>query len=131
MVAKPHLPRYRGAMTLTRRHWIAITVTGVLALLLALWIARAMLVERFANQYFREHGIASSVQVGSLGLSGASARFALGPANAPDIAAEQLELRFDPLSFIPRVVEVRLVNPVVRARLEADGRVTLGSLQGW
>jgi len=118
-------------MILTRRHWIALAVTGLLALLLALWVSRALLAETLANRYFREHGIASSVEIGALGLSGASARFALGPAEAPDIAAEQLELRFDPLSLIPRVVEVRLVNPVIRATVQPDGRVTLGSLQGW
>ena len=118
-------------MILTRRHWIALAVAGLLALLLALWVSRALLAETLANRYFREHGIASSVEIGALGLSGASARFALGPAEAPDIAAEQLELRFDPLSLIPRVVEVRLVNPVIRATVQPDGRVTLGSLQAW
>lgn len=118
-------------MILARRHWIALAVIGLSALLLALWVSRAMLAETLANRYFREHGIRSSVTIGALGLSGASARFALGPADAPDIAAEQLELRFDPLSFIPRVVEVRLVNPVIRAAVQSDGRITLGSLQGW
>jgi len=96
-----------------------------------LWLVRAQFAAEIARNYFRTHGIESSVEIGTLGLSGASARFALGPQGAPDIAVDRIELFFDPLSWIPRVVEVRLVNPVVRVRLNADGTVNLGSLQDW
>ncbi|HWX90827.1 MAG TPA: hypothetical protein VNY75_11005, partial [Rhizomicrobium sp.] len=99
--------------------------------MLLLWIARAQFAAQFARAYFRQHGIESSVEIGTLGLSSASARFALGPPEAPDISADRIELHFDPLGWIPRVVEVRLVNPVVRARLDANGKLNLGSLQGW
>ena len=66
---------------------------------------------RFAQSYFRSHGIESTVEIGALGLSGGSGRFALGPRDDPAVAAERIELYFDPLHWIPRVVEVRLVNP--------------------
>ena len=114
-----------------RRHWLALILFGVAALLLALWLARAFLVARYARAYFRSHGIDAAVEIGELGFSGVSGRFALGPADAPDLAAQNIELKFDPLQWKPVVVEVRLVHPVLRARVDAEGRVTLGSLQGW
>jgi hypothetical protein len=99
--------------------------------LVLLWLARATIATRVARSYFEQHGIASAVEIGALGLSGVSGRFALGPVDAPDVSAERIELYFDPLRWLPRVVEVRLVKPVVRARLDADGKITLGSLQPW
>jgi hypothetical protein len=116
---------------LKRRHWLAAILIGVAAVLVLLWLARAMIAARFANSYFRQHGVESQIEIGSLGLSGVSGRFVLGPQAAPDIAADQIELHFDPLRWIPYVVEVRLVNPVVRVRLGADGKPNLGSLQNW
>ena len=68
---------------------------------------------------------------GSLGFSGATGRFALGPADAPELAARKVELFFDPLRWKPYLVEVRLTDPVVRARIDEQGRVTLPSLQAW
>ncbi|HEU0095136.1 MAG TPA: hypothetical protein VFQ52_01680, partial [Rhizomicrobium sp.] len=113
------------------RRWLAIIPVGVAVVLLLLWLARATIATRFARSYFEQHGIASMVEIGALGLSGVSGRFALGPGDAPDVSAERIELYFDPLRWMPRVVEVRLVRPVIRARLDANGKVTLGSLQSW
>ena len=103
----------------------------LLAALLLLWLARAQIAARFAQNYFSSHGIESSVEIGTLGLSGGSGRFALGPRYNPTISADSIELFFDPLSWIPRVVEVRLVGPVVRARLDESGKVRLEALQDW
>ena len=114
-----------------RRHWLALILFGVTAALLALWLARAFLVARYARAYFRNHGIDAAVEIGELGFSGVSGRFALGPPDTPDLAAQNIELKFDPLQWKPVVVEVRLIRPVLRAQVDADGKVTLGSLQGW
>lgn len=114
-----------------RRYLLAAILIGVAVVLVLLWLARALIAARFANSYFRQHGVESQVEIGSLGLSGVSGRFVLGPQASPDIAAEQIELHFDPLRWMPYVVEVRLVNPVVRVRLDADGKPRLGSLQNW
>ncbi|MES2293438.1 MAG: YdbH domain-containing protein [Pseudomonadota bacterium] len=116
---------------MTWRRITGLGLIGVAILALLLWILRARLAEEMARGYFQSHGIASSVDISGLGLSGVSGRFALGPAGAPDISAERIELRFDPLRWTPRVVEVRLVNPVIRARMAADGSVSLPSLQNW
>jgi hypothetical protein len=114
-----------------RRHKIALAAGGMAALLILLWLGRAWLAGQVARQYFAGHGVASRVEIGDLGLSGISGSFALGPAEAPEISARRIELHFDPLSWLPRVVEVRLVDPVIRAHVDANGRVTLPALQAW
>jgi hypothetical protein len=115
-----------------KRRWYAAIFLGVVAvLLLGLWLARATVAVRFARSYFNSHGVASSVEISELGFSGVSARFALGTENAPELSAQRIELHFDPLRWTPYVTEVRLVNPVVRARIDETGNVTLGSLQDW
>ena len=116
---------------MTAKRWIAGIVLTVVALLLLLWLVRAQIAARFAQSYFRSHGIESSVEIGTLGLSGGTGRFALGPRANPTVSAERIELYFDPLSWIPRVVEVRLVAPLVRARLDESGKVRLEALQDW
>jgi hypothetical protein len=113
------------------RRWLAAILLGVAAVLLLAWLARAAIAAHFARAYFQQHGVESSVEIGALGLSGVSGRFALGPHDAPDVAADHIELYFDPLSWMPRVVEVRLVNPVVRIGLDANGKPHFGSLQDW
>src|SRR5262249_10901050 len=116
---------------MTWRRVLALGLCGLAALVLLLWVVRARLAAEMARQYFQTHGIGSSGAVRTLGLSGASGRFMLGPADAPDIAAEKIELKFDPLRWMPYVVEVRLVNPVVRARMDEKGQVSLPNLQRW
>jgi len=88
---------------LKRRHWLAAILIGVAVVLVLLWLARAMIAARFANSYFRQHGVESQIEIGSLGLSGVSGRFVLGPQASPDIAADQIELHFDPLRYVTRL----------------------------
>ena len=120
-------------MTLLRRSGVILLciLAALLVLAAGLWLARARLVAQAAQAYFRSHGITSTVEIGRLGYSGASGRFALGPADAPEVSADRVEVRFDPLSWTPRIVSVELVNPVVRARMDADGRISLPTLQRW
>ena len=112
-----------------KRRWLAVLV--VAAVILLLWLARTYVAVQFARSYFSSHGVTSSIEIGALGLSGVSARFSLGPQEAPEVSAERIELHFDPLRWAPYVTEVRLVNPVVRATIDADGKIGLGSLQDW
>jgi len=116
---------------MTWRRIIGAGLAGIAVIVLLLWILRAQLAAELTRAYFRSHGIVSSVEIDGLGLSGVSGRFALGPADTPDVSAERIELRFDPLQLMPRVVEVRLVNPVIRARVTENGTVSLPSLQSW
>ena len=50
---------------------------------------------------------------------------------APDFTADAVEVDFDPLSWSPIITQVRLINPVIRARMDAAGRITLPNLQLW
>jgi hypothetical protein len=113
------------------RRKLATILLGLTAVLLLAWLARASIAVRFARAYFRQNGVESSIEIGSLGLSGVSGHFALGPPESPDVSADRIEIYFDPLRWIPRVVEVRLINPVIRVRLDANGKPSLGSLQDW
>ena len=116
---------------MTWRRLLIAGLCGLAALVLLLWVVRARLAAELARQYFQSHGIASSVDIETLGFSGATGRFALGPSDAPDISAEKIELRFDPLRWTPYVVEVRLLNPVVHVYVDEKGAVRLPNLQRW
>ncbi|HKD49062.1 MAG TPA: YdbH domain-containing protein [Rhizomicrobium sp.] len=115
-----------------KRRWLAVILpAAAVVLLLTLWLARAAIAVRFARSYFESHGVVSTVEISELGLSGVSGRFALGPADAPEISARRIELHFAPLRWIPYVTEVQLVDPVVRARVDDAGNISFGSLQSW
>jgi hypothetical protein len=111
--------------------WLGLVLIGLIIAFAALWLARGRIAAEIAKAYFRAHGVNATVEVGRLGLSGAAGRFALGPARAPVLSAERIELEFDPLRLVPYVTEVRLVRPVVRAELAPDGSLRLGALQSW
>ena len=113
-----------------RKLWFILPVL-ILVVLAGLWLARARLAADLAEGYFRQNHIASSISFDRLGLSGLSGRIALGPAEAPDFSADAMEVDFDPLSFIPRITQVRLTHPVVRATVSEDGKINLPTLQAW
>ena len=116
---------------MTGKRWLGLILGGIALLLLLAWAGRARLAGEIARAYFHQHGVQSRIDIGALGFSGVSGSFALGPADAPDVSARRIEIYFDPMRWMPRIVEVRLVDPVVRARVGAGGRITLGSLQPW
>jgi hypothetical protein len=112
-----------------RKLWII--PPAIVLIVVALWLVRARLAADLAENYFQQHGIASSIGFGHLGFAGISGKIALGPADAPDFAADAVEVDFDPLSWSPLITGVRLINPVVRARLDAGGQLTVPGLQQW
>ena len=120
-------------MTMRRRLlFILLGAALAAALILGLaWVARSRLAGMAAQIYFRQHGIQSQVTVGALGFSGFSSAIALGPADAPVFSASAVEVKFNPLMWRPQIVEVRLVDPVIRASMDADGKITLPALQDW
>ncbi len=65
------------------------------------------------------------------GLSGASGRFALGPRRRRNLRRREWNCFSIRCAGSLTSCEVRLVNPVVRAKVDELGRVTLPSLQAW
>src|ERR1051326_2422144 len=89
-------------------HWLGLVLIGLIIVFAALWLARARIAAQITEAYFRSHGVTATVTVGQLGFSGAAGHFALGPADAPVLSAERIELVFDPLRLVPYVTEIRL-----------------------
>jgi hypothetical protein len=108
---------------------IGIFFLCVAALAALLWLCRAALLETLIGAYFNEQGIASDVTIDRLGWSGLSGRVALGaPAT---ISADAVDVSFGGNGWIPQVIAVRIVRPVVHARVDANGTITLPALQSW
>lgn len=118
-----------AAMIWLRRIGIVLACVAVLAI--AAWLLRASIAKTLIGLYFKEQGIASEVRIDRLEWSGLAGRFALGDAKAPTVSAADVEAVFDTGGWLPKVVALRIVHPVVRARVDANGTVTLPALQSW
>ncbi|MGN6515424.1 MAG: hypothetical protein ACTHLR_06250, partial [Rhizomicrobium sp.] len=118
-----------AAMIWLRRIGIVLACVAVLAIVA--WLLRAPIAETLIGLYFKEQGIASEVTISRLEWSGLAGRFALGDARAPTVSADDVEAVFDDSGWLPRLIALRVVHPVVRARVDADGTVTLPDLQAW
>jgi hypothetical protein len=70
-------PAVFEVMTLRK---FGIVLFAIALLLAVLWLVRARLAGELAQSYFRQHGIAASVDFGNFGFSGVSGRVALVPA---------------------------------------------------
>jgi hypothetical protein len=112
-----------------RRIGIVLACAAVLVALA--WVFRASIAETLIGAYFKEQGIASDVTVDRLEWSGLAGHFALGDAKAPDLSADTVDMIFDNSRWLPQVVALRVVHPVVRARVDANGTITLPALQSW
>jgi hypothetical protein len=118
--------RWRGAGA-----GVALTVLAVAAV--SVYIAREAIAERFARRWLAQHGVASSLQVRSLSLTGLSARLRLGDPADPDLTVERLDVGYalsGPWNGKPFGVEtrsLRLVRPRLKIRL-MGGHLDLGAL---
>ncbi|MBS0273811.1 MAG: hypothetical protein JSR55_05290, partial [Proteobacteria bacterium] len=110
---------------------IGIVLVCVAVLAVVAWLLRAPIAETLIGAYFKEQGIASDVTISRLEWSGLAGRFALGDARTPTVSAENVEAVFDDSGWLPKVVALRVVRPMVRARVEANGTVMLPDLQTW
>ena len=122
------------AMTGWRRLavWIGAFALVLVLIALALWLARARLAEEAARVYFRQHGIdARWCGSGRWACRACRAASRWVRRTRPPCRPAHIELRFDPLRWTPRVVEVRLDAPVLRASIDDQGQVALPGLQQW
>jgi hypothetical protein len=98
----------------------------------AVYSQRGPIGTRLAVDYLQRHGIPAVIHFERLGPGGFTGSAVLGPANDPDLVIEHMEVEFEAIPFSrtgPRVREIRLVRPVLKATYR-DGKVTFGTLQG-
>jgi hypothetical protein len=119
-----------------RRLWRIVAAAVLLVLLAAaitIYAARRVIARDALTGWLRDQGIESEVTFQTFDPGGLSGALRIGPAAHPDLTAEVAEIHYDLLGFWngralgARVTEVRLVNPVLHARLHA-AKVSLGSL---
>lgn len=118
-----------AAMIWLRRIGIVLACVAVLAIVA--WLLRVPIAETLIGAYFKGQGIVSDVSISRLEWSGLAGRFALGDAKAPALSADDVDVVFSGEGWLPQIVGVRVVRPVVRARVDANGTVTLPAVQSW
>ncbi len=94
------------------------------------WQFRAPILGALAESYFESQGIVSAVEIGRVDREGLSGRVTLGDTNAPAFAADSIEVVLNNESWVPEIVEIRVVAPTLRARADAKG-ISIPSLQDW
>ena len=110
---------------------IGIVLACVTVLAIVAWLLRAPIAAMLIGAYFNRQGVVSDVTINRLEWSGLAGRIALGNARAPAVSASDVDVVFRHDGWLPQVAAVRIVQPVVRARVDADGTVTLPDLQAW
>ena len=112
----------------------ALLACGVAAAaLIGVYASRGAIAVKLAADYLAKRGVASSITVDRLDFNGFTGSIRLGPASAPDLTVDRVEVAFvaAPLwrrTELPRIRSVRLVRPRLKAKL-AGGKLTVGSLQ--
>lgn len=116
----PLLPRNRVRLLAGAATALVLVVTG-------LWLARKPTTKTVVSQYLSDRNIASSYRIEQMGFNHIVLRdVVLGPADNPDFRAARVDLRLGWTPY-PKPISLRLVHPVLRARLDKDG-LSLGSL---
>ncbi|MEO6338830.1 MAG: YdbH domain-containing protein [Caulobacteraceae bacterium] len=103
------------------------------AALTGVYLSRGSIAVKLAADYLAKRGVASSITIEGLDFNGFTGSIRLGPAGAPDLTVDRIEVRFVAAPIwrrteLPRIRSVRLVRPRLKARL-ADGKLSFGSLQ--
>ncbi|WP_395671488.1 YdbH domain-containing protein [Phenylobacterium sp.] len=112
-----------------RRLGLILAAIGVAILTLAvvLYAARRTLAREALTGWLQSKGVASKADIEAFGLTGATARLRIGDPRNPDFVAERVEVRYALRGFSLEVGEVRLLRPVLRARIRG-GALSLGAL---
>lgn len=126
-------PTARRAQTGRGRRVAVGLVAGLLILLAALYLNRRSVTREVLVGWLESQGVEADVTVDRVTLDGIVARVRLGPAGAPDLVVERVEVDYGitlPWSsggagLTPD--RIRLVRPVIRAGWH-DGQLSFGSL---
>ncbi|HYE41850.1 MAG TPA: YdbH domain-containing protein [Caulobacteraceae bacterium] len=108
-------------------------LAALLVVLLTGYATRRQIAEQAVTGWLERRGVQAELSFERFDLDGFSGRLRAGPADDPDLIVERVEVDtaigwwWNPGGFAVRPTRVRLVRPVVKARLEA-GKLTFGSL---
>lgn len=111
---------------------VALALLGAALVLLAvLYLARRQLAREAVTGWLAERGVASESQFQDIGPGRLAGRIRIGPADAPDLVVDRVEVRYDLAGLLAgrgvSVTAVRLERPVLRARWHG-GKLTLGAV---
>jgi hypothetical protein len=112
-----------------RRLRLALVVLGVAAALAALllYAARRTVAREALTGWLRSKGVAASAEVQSIGPTGVTGSIVIGDPGHPDLTIERAEVGYGLRGLNFEVRSVRLVRPVLRARLRG-GQLSAGEL---
>jgi len=119
--APPPAPNRRLRLTLT-----VLGATVVLALLL-LYAARRTIAREALTGWLKSKGVAASAEVQAIGPTGVTGSVVIGDPGRPDLTIERAEVGYGLRGLSFEVRSVRLVRPVLRARLRG-GQLSAGGL---
>lgn len=112
---------------------LALVATTLAVLALGAYLARRAIARQAASGWLEQRGVDAQVDFQRLTPNGLVARVRAGPSSDPDLVIERVEVTYDMLKFRrgrwlgPQVNAVRLVRPVVKARLKGK-TLSFGSL---
>ncbi|QGZ94035.1 Dicarboxylate transport [Terricaulis silvestris] len=104
-------------------------VASTAGVMLALWLLRFPIAAFFIGSALSERGAEADFQIADITLNRAvlsNVRF--GSENAPDAAIPRLEARWAWSGLSPRLTGLYVTSPRLRARMDAAGRISAGSL---
>ncbi len=109
------------------RYLLAAIGVALLVLLAGLYAARRIVAREALTGWLRSHGVTATAQVGDIGLGAFRGSLVVGDPRAPDFVAGDAVVTYGLKGLGFEVRSVRLIHPVVRARLH-NGVLGFGAL---
>jgi hypothetical protein len=112
-----------------RRRRLALVVLGLVAAVAALllYAARRTIAREAMTGWLKSKGVAASAEVQSIGPTGVTGSVVIGDPGHPDLTIERVDVGYGLHGLSFEVRSVRLVRPVLRARLR-NGQLSAGAL---
>ncbi len=112
-----------------RRVGFGLALLGLVGAITLVSATRGRLVHRFVIEALRTRGVPAHATIEAIGADGVVARnVTLGDPAHPDLTASRASLALGWTGLLPHLTAVRLVRPILHARIDAGGRITLGTL---
>ncbi len=108
---------------------LGLALLGLVAAITILWAERGRLAHRFVIAALSARGVPARATIERIGPDGIVARdIVLGDPAHPDLIAARADIALTWTGLTPHLAGARLLRPVLRARIDRSGRVTLGTL---